>query len=88
MTKKVPFTDLSTSDLLIDCIYEGGNRPGGGAGNDSLSKLLGCGNQGGFRCVGSVANSSLRFVVLTSSMTEPDWPDSLDEERGIFYLLW
>ena len=39
-------------------------------------------NQGGFRYRGSVA--ALEMVVLTSSMSDPDWPDALDPETGVF----
>ena len=46
----------------------------------NLPGLLGLSNQGGFRYRGSVA--ALKLVVLTSSMNDPDWPDTLDAETG------
>ncbi len=47
-------------------------------------KLMGTGNQGGFRSLGSVANDTVRLCVLYSSLRESDWPDFLDPETGRF----
>ncbi len=70
-------------DLAVDHVYEGGQTPKAGAGNDPISKLLGCGNQGGFRYRGSVNEFKIQFIVLISSLAEIDWPDSIDLESGI-----
>ncbi len=42
------------------------------------------GNQGGFRYKGSVAEQSVRVVVLYTSGVDPDWPDAVDPETGDF----
>ncbi len=71
---------LSTSDLLLDAIYEGGRA--GNAGDDPLGPLLGVSNQGGFRHLGRKERPDL--LVITTSLNEPDWPDHLDLETGLF----
>ena len=76
------FNDLAATDLRVDAVYEGGRA--GNAGDDSIGKLLPVGNQGGFRFAGSVRDDDLRLVVLYSSGSDPDWPDELDVETGIF----
>lgn len=77
---RVPREELSRSDLTIDAIYEGGRA--GNAGDDPLGPLLGVSNQGGFRHLGRRECPTL--LVITSSMSEPDWPDHLDLETGLF----
>ena len=77
------FQELRKADLFIDAIYEGGTLKN--AGDDPISKLLGCGNQGGFRYRGSINQpGSIQLCALYSEMSDPDWPDSLDPEFGIF----
>jgi len=76
------FSDLSTSDLVVDAIYEGGIK--GNASDDPLAKLLPVSNQGGFRYIGNFSTNNLRVIVLYSSMDDIDWPDFLDNETGIF----
>lgn len=71
---------LSTAPLVVDAVYGGGRR--GNAGDDPLGPLLQVSNSGGFRYRGSIDNLSM--VVLTTSMSDPDWPDALDEENGLF----
>lgn len=71
-------SDLKNSDLIIDHVYEGGRR--GNAGDDPLNALLGVSNQGGFRILGS--KDAPRLIVLTTSLSDPDWPDFLDHETG------
>jgi hypothetical protein len=78
----IPFDQLSTADLTVDAVYEGGTS--GTAADDPLSRLLPCGNQGGFRYAGSHASNQLRMVVLYTSGADPDWPDALDRETGLF----
>jgi hypothetical protein len=77
---RIPREQLAESDLILDAVYEG-NRVGN-AGADPLGPLLGVSNQGGFRHLGKVQRPGL--LVITSSMAEPDWPDSLDLETGLF----
>lgn len=76
----IPFSALSGADLLIDAVYEG--RRNGNAGDDPLPALLGVSNQGGFRILGT--RNQPRLIVLTTSMDDPEWPDNLDYETGIF----
>ncbi len=76
----VSFADLEAANLRVDAIYEGGSR--GNAGDDPSSKLLSVSNMGGFRYLGSL--SAIKLLVLTSTLTDPDWPDSLDTEAGVF----
>jgi hypothetical protein len=79
--KVYPFNQLHTADLLIDAVYEGGLA--GNVADDPISKLLPCGNQGGFRYVGRY-DGFLKLCVLYSNMLDLDWPDSLDPETGRF----
>lgn len=73
-------SELAAADLVLDALYEGGR--GGNSGDDVLSPLLGVSNQGGFRHLGQLENP--RLVVITTSMNEPDWPDYLDIQTGMF----
>jgi hypothetical protein len=79
--KTVAFDQLPSTDLHVDALYQGGRR--GNAGDDPLPKLLRVDSQGGFRKRGKVAGK-LQMLVLTSSMNDPDWPDALDRETGVF----
>ena len=76
----VSFENLQEADLVVDGVYLGGRR--GNAGDDPFPRLLTVSNQGGFRFRGTV--SALEMLVLTSSMSDPDWPDGLDRETGVF----
>ena len=90
---RVPFDQLSTADLVVDAIYEGGTLKN--AGDDPLNKLLSCSNSGGFRYVGSLNGYSgsdensyrdvdIKLCVLYSSLSDEEWPDSIDVETGRF----
>jgi len=79
MRKIFPFEELKNADLHIDAIYEGGTK--GNAGDDPISKIVGCGNQGGFRYVGSI-ETEIKLCVLYSDLLNPDWPDYLDLISG------
>lgn len=75
--------NLSNTDLVVDEIY-GGSRKGN-ASDDPLPKLVGVDSQAGFRHLGRRPKvETLKLIVLKSSFKEPDWPDSLDTETGIF----
>lgn len=76
----IRFEELSSADLRVDALYEGGRA--GNAGDDPLPRLLRVDSQGGFRKRGR--NGSVDMLVLTSSMNDPDWPDSMDVETGVF----
>lgn len=81
MAHIIPFAELSSADLIVDAIYEGGNA--GNTSDDPVSKLLpGIGNQGGFRASGK--NTDKKFVVLYTSGENADWPDKLDLNTGQF----
>ncbi|WP_198346089.1 restriction endonuclease [Burkholderia ubonensis] len=79
-SRTVIFSDLAKASLHIDCIYESGRV--GNAGDDPLNPLLKVSIGGGFRYRGTL--DSLELVVLTTTMTDPDWPDVMDRETGVF----
>ena len=72
---------LTSVDLIIDAVYKGYKTERGGVA-DPLVKLVGVSRQGGFRYRGSKESPTL--LVLTSNLSEPDWPDELDETTGRF----
>ena len=76
----VSFSDARCADLTVDAIYQGDRR--GNAGDDPLPILLKVSNSGGFRYRGRL--DALQLLVLTTSRRDPDWPDTLDRETGIF----
>ena len=77
------FSELATSPLIVDAIYEGGRK--GNTGDDPLSKLIpGCSNMGGFRTIGGQSFGQCALLVLSSSGVDTDWPDRLDKELGLF----
>lgn len=81
MVRIVKFSELPTTDLLIDAVYEG--APGGQLSGEALSKLLpGTGNLGGFRPSGR--GTDKKFVALYTSGEDPDWPDRLENSTGQF----
>lgn len=71
---------LSQADLLVDKVYTGGRK--GNSSDDPLHHLIGVSNQGGVRYLGRKDRPKL--VLLTSNLREPDWPDHLDKETGVF----
>lgn len=71
-------SNLKSADLRVDAIYQGGRS--GNAGDDPLGPMLQVSNSGGFRYRGSI--DKLSMVVLTTSMSDPDWPDAIDPETG------
>ena len=82
--KKVNFKELCTADLVIDCIYEGGQH--GNVTDDPIGKVLpGSGNLGGFRPAGRGRHKN--YIVLYTSGEDQDWPDTIDLNTGklIYY---
>lgn len=79
--KRFAFADLANADLVVDATYEA-NRVVKNVAAEPLSVLTGTGNQGGFRFSGPTAAPNV--VVLYSTLAEPNWPDALDEENGVF----
>ena len=75
---EVRFSELIGSDLVVDCIYRGGDS--GNVGDDPISKVLKVGNLGGFRFRGPIDNPT--YAVLYTSSENPDWPDTLDLSTG------
>ena len=71
---------LPTADLVIDAVYQGSRS--GHSGDDPLGPLLSVSNQGGFRHLGKVEQP--RMLAITTSMNDPDWPDQLSLETGLF----
>jgi hypothetical protein len=80
MQQSWSFEELAESDLTVDAVYRGNRN--GNAGDDPFPRLLSLSNQGGFRYRGSM--KTLEMLVLTSSMADSDWPDSVDRETGVF----
>jgi hypothetical protein len=78
--EEFPFDKLHTADLCVDAIYRG--RRSANAGDDPLHRLLGVSLMGGFRYLGNL--DALKLVVLTTSLSDPDWPDAVDRETGTF----
>ena len=76
----VPFSDTCSTDLIVDAVYQGDRKRH--AGDDPLPHLLNVSNSGGFRYRGQI--HALELVVLTSSGKDPDWPDTLDRETGVY----
>jgi hypothetical protein len=76
-------TNLESADLIVDEIYGGSRNKN--ASDDPLPKLLGVDNGAGFRHLGKRPQiSTLKLVVLKTSFSDINWPDSLDRERGLF----
>lgn len=76
----VSFSDACSTDLIVDAEYQGGRK--GNISDDPLPYLLNVSNQGGFRHRGKI--DALELVVLMSSLKDPDWPDALDREIGVY----
>ena len=73
-------THLETADLIVDALYESKSAR---IKDEPINAMLNCGNQGGFRPVG-LQKKGHKYVVLYSSLNDPDWPDNLDGQTGIF----
>src|SRR5262245_49014203 len=80
--RKFAFGDLATADLIVDAVYEGGNS--GNFRDDPIAPLVGGGNQGGFRYLGTISPFAVRICALYSDLADLDWPDRLDPETGRF----
>lgn len=79
--KRFAFSELPNANLVVDAIYES-DRTAPGFSGEPLGPLTRTGNQGGFRFCGP--KSSPKLVVLYTTLDEPDWPDAIDEENGLF----
>lgn len=75
--------NLGTVDLVVDEVY-GGSR-NGNASDDPLPSLLGVDNGAGFRHLGQRPEvKTLKLLVLKTSFSDTNWPDTLDTESGTF----
>lgn len=82
-TKVYAHDELRDADLVVDAVYEGGDAANYSAA--PLPDLLGVGTGKGFRPKNCPTGSHERsYVVLFTTFTDPDWPDHLDAESGIF----
>lgn len=74
---------FNIQDLIIDKIYKGSRH--GNAKDDPLPALVGVSGGGGFRYIGDrAALDGLHLITLKSNFNDPDWPDNLNRETGIF----
>ena len=78
---RIGFKDLSSANLIIDAVYEGGTT--GNLSDDVLSKLMYCENSGGFRKRGSTSPFDLKYIILFSTGDDIDWSDTIDCETGL-----
>ncbi|MPZ68681.1 MAG: restriction endonuclease [Actinobacteria bacterium] len=79
----VPFDALDDCDLVVDAVYEGGHDRS--ITSDPLTKMLRVANQGGFRKKRTSRRDGFAFAVLYTTGDNPDWPDILEPETGLFY---
>ena len=78
----IPFEALADVDLVVDQLYDGGRT--GSVADGPLARMLPVGNQGGFRYSGSPSKGAVKLAVLYTTGAEPDWPDALDPQTGLF----
>lgn len=81
---KIISENLPSKNLHVDSIYGGSRNKN--ASDDALSKLIGVDNSGGFRYLGKPRTNvnSLKLLVLLTDFADPDWPDNIDYENGLF----
>lgn len=80
--KSISYLEIELNRLVIDCIYEDSREPGSPINGQPLLKLFpGIGNMKGIRVIGNTP--AWKLYVLTSTESESDWPDSLDEATGL-----
>lgn len=82
MTRRIPFSEVFSADLIVDAIYEGGTS--GNASDEVISKLLSVQNCSGFRFLGTTINFDLKYCVLYTTFQDLNWPDKIDYETGQF----
>lgn len=81
----VAFADLENANLIKDAVYRGG--PFANVKADPIAPLLGVGNMGGFRFVGSSRKSDVLLCALYSDFSKAEWPDELssDGRRFVYF---
>ena len=82
--RRFAFSELGSSDLVIDAIYEGDSTTSSYGGEPLHHLLPGLGTQGGFRKRKGDKKDLLVGLVMLSTGNEPDWPDELDPYTGTF----
>jgi hypothetical protein len=86
ISREYAYEELIQANLVIDAVYQGKRQSKLDLSCEPLTKLLpGVGNMGGFRKVKN--NSRLKdssALVLMSTGSEPDWPDSIDIFQGTY----
>lgn len=81
--KVYPHNNLQDADLVVDAVYKGGDAPN--YSSAPLPDLLGVGTGKGFRQKSCPSESHKHsYIVLFTTFSDPDWPDHLDAENGIF----
>jgi len=82
-SKVFKYDQLSTADLVVDAVYEGGTANNLSAA--PLPDLIGVGTNGGFRPKRSpTPPQKYAYVVLYTTFDDQDWPDHLNPQTGIF----
>jgi hypothetical protein len=79
MPRELAIPDVPTANLVVDAIYKGGHN----LSHEPLHAMFQCGIGGGFRYKRR-QDRTLRFVVLFTTENDPDWPDRLDMQTGLF----
>lgn len=79
MAAEFTFEEACTAPLVVDRVYRGGPN----LSMEPLHAMFQCGIGGGFRYKRR-ADGSLRYVVLFTTENDPDWPDRLDMQTGLF----
>lgn len=78
----IRYIDINSNNLVVNSVYEDSREVGAPLNGQPLLKLFpGIGNMKGIRVVGNTPNWKL--YVLTSTESQLDWPDALDESTGI-----
>lgn len=76
------YNELTSAPLIVKAVYKAKGNSNGIMG-EPLTKLLKVGNMGGFRISGSLKNDCINYVVLFSTLVEPNRPDSINEDKNI-----
>lgn len=80
---EISFSALENSDLVVNAVYQSDrSSPPGALSGEPITRLLRVGNLGGFRS--RRGKTGTIYCVLTSTGSEPEWPDELDEENGTY----
>lgn len=82
MGKEIPFKSRAKSDLYLDALYKSGTN--NNFSDEPIGKLMGVMNQRGFRMNGSYVKDQLNYLVLVTTLSDLDWPDSIELDLGKF----